>query len=382
VIGVQRTVVLAVTALAARAAVASAQDVFRAADCSLAPQPTADAVDDDADAVDDRCEQALAERFAPVVYHSSDESNFPTNVGWVLGRTTLWFYDYAHPELTRPLVEHPGQEQLVSQEVVEADGARLVSGGTRSANKLVTFYLDDVDEGSRKGSQDSGEWATYVHVYPNDRGGVTVQYWRFYAYNDALNNHGGDWEGMHVVLGPDLAPAGLVLLDHEALREHPPGDFTWEGTHPRIFSEGGGHATRISGEGIQARGCGGWFEWLTCRVNPDKRATFVRQESWSGGRVEWFDGRSGTTGPLLNVGEKRHPLNGQLFVRYSGLWGTPSRGFPPLPPGNPLYIGFSGYWGPAYNETGMDSQTGFSRAWADGMLHDRDAEGRPDSVSP
>src|SRR5437899_52667 len=68
---------------------------------SLAP---ADAIDDptsvlntgpptfidlDADGVDDRVEQFLAEKFAPVTLIEPDESNYPVNVDWILQRASL-----------------------------------------------------------------------------------------------------------------------------------------------------------------------------------------------------------------------------------------------------------------------------------------------------
>ena len=52
------------------------------------------------------------------------------------------------------------------------------------------------------------------------------------------------------------------------------------------------------------------------------------------------------------MGEKIHPLNGQVFLKYSGLWGS-------------LGFQFSGYWGPAYNETKMAD--GLITAWCYGM---------------
>ena len=96
----------------------------------------------------------------------------------------------------------------------------------------------------------------------------------------------------------------------------------------------------------------------------------------------------GSSGGLLNLGQKNRPRNGQLFVAYSGLWGSPQR----------LFI-TSGYWGPAFNETGALCFDGtpaylpsfrykaetaacgriFMKAWCDGMT-DRMA-GAPLSVS-
>ena len=55
----------------------------------MTPRPS----DDDHDGLGDGGEALLAERFAPVVVHSTDESNFPTDVDDFLSETTLAFRD-------------------------------------------------------------------------------------------------------------------------------------------------------------------------------------------------------------------------------------------------------------------------------------------------
>jgi hypothetical protein len=47
----------------------------------------------DGDGIDDALELALAERFAPVILMSKDETNLPVNVGWFLARATLEYYE-------------------------------------------------------------------------------------------------------------------------------------------------------------------------------------------------------------------------------------------------------------------------------------------------
>ena len=72
-------------------------------------------LDTDLDGLPDFWEQTLAERFAPILYHSSDESNWPTNVDWFLARTALWFYDAAsEPDTHRICIESPDQAQLLN----------------------------------------------------------------------------------------------------------------------------------------------------------------------------------------------------------------------------------------------------------------------------
>src|SRR5450432_1134433 len=51
--------------------------------------------DDDRDGLSDACEDAVAERFAPVVHHADDEPNLPVDVDAMLASTALFFYDDA-----------------------------------------------------------------------------------------------------------------------------------------------------------------------------------------------------------------------------------------------------------------------------------------------
>jgi hypothetical protein len=331
--------------------------------------------DSDGDGLSDVCEQLLAERFAPIVYHSSDESNFPTNVDDFLTLTRLEVHDEACADSAAPLLLlKPTQRDLLDQRDEACDGKVLSSAGTRSVGKRRTFFLADLPPEERAGSPDPRDWTTYFHAYPNDLGGVTIQYFRFYAFNDASNDHGGDWEGIHVVLarrGDSWAPFAIRLLTHDRLAQPPLGRFKFEGNHVRVFSEGGGHATRFSGDTIAARGCeteraATWR--ARCTIDPSSPTTFVRQETWTGGQVT--GSLRGTTGPLVNLGSKVRPMNGQDFVRYSGLWGSPG-----------IFFGTSGFWGPAFNETSMRPD-GFISAWCEGMQNPPEAECYPDATAP
>jgi hypothetical protein len=333
--------------------------------------------DDDGDGIADGCERYLAERYAPIVYHSSDESNYPTSVAWFLPKTTLAFFDdNCFPDLHQGLETAPPQWDLPAWSYSGGCGASdtVYSGGTRSDEKHRTFYLTDVASQYRSGSPNTSDWVTYVHAYKNTIGGITVQYWRFYAYNDAGNNHGGDWEGLHVGLDAWLRPSSVLLLGHDGVERHAPSNLTWEGDHVRVFSEGGGHATHATGSGIQARcrrcypfvGC---YWTSSCTIDPANADTFVRQETYPGGRVWGYTRPVTFSGPLINVGEKLRPLNGQSFIQYSGIWGSPG-----------AHYGTSGYWGPAFNETAMGAGR-FITAWCDGMANPPASECTPSGVS-
>ncbi len=293
-----------------------------------------DARDDDHDGLADACEDAIAERFAPIVHHRDDEPNFPVDVDSLLASSALAFFDDdCSPDLEVRMKSAPTQRDLVGRSHRGGCGASdvVLSSGSRSANKQRTFFLEDVPLATRSGSRDPRAWTTYAHVYASDEGGVTVQYWRLYAYNDGSSQHGGDWEGMHVVLDARLAPSFVRLLGHASLEEIPWRELDVQEGHAHVWSEPGGHSTRASGS-----------------------RSSVRHETWTGGRAIWPDGRAEPASRLVNVGEKESPLHDQLFVAYSGLWGSP--GF--------LYV-TGGYWGPAFNETSMRGR--YVTAWCMGM---------------
>jgi hypothetical protein len=309
--------------------------------------------------------QTLAETHAPIVYHEASEPNLPTNVDWILERTSLWIYDdTCTPVIKRKLIDKPKQEQLVSQQTTGCDAQRpIFSNGTRSAKKHRTFFLEDVAPEHRT-NRNTEDWTTYYHLYENNLGGLTIQYWRCYSYNTGksflgllqFGFHGGDWEGIHVILGSDLKPVSVRLLGHTGIEEVPWTKFRLEDGHPRIKSELGGHSTSTFLE--------------------SKETSFIRQESWAGGHVRWPNGSVSAVGPLLNVGKKTAPLNNQVFIQYSGLWGSPSQ-FPKLP----TFYFNSGYWGPAYNETSM-GEDGFITAWSTGARFREQGECYPAAVSP
>jgi hypothetical protein len=292
---------------------------------ATAAAPTRD--DADADGVLDARENEVARRFAPIVVHQSAEAVYPTTVDEFLSRTSLWLYDDAcTPDLIVPF-------GLVSQAALfrtsgPTCGAfdRIDSYGVRSRRKQRTFFLADIAPERHRGRTKPENWPTYVHTYQNDRHGLTIQYWRFYAYNDRFPYHGGDWEGLHVVLGPRDSVLELALIGHTDISVRPRAAFQWDsaagGLHPVIGVALGAHTT-------------------TAQAPPNGS----RHES--------------SRGLLVNLGEKTRPLNGQLFLRYSGLWGSPG-----------VFYQTSGYWGPAFNETEL-GEDGFVVAWCRGMLDPR-----------
>jgi hypothetical protein len=271
--------------------------------------------------------------------HPRSEPNLPTSVDWFLTKTTLAFHDDGCPQdnknygiATLDLLENAKLASACNQHVYAASG-------TRSAKRTATFVLSDVDDQYKAGSSDPSQWVTYFHAYRNSGGGWTIQYWSFYAFNTGvkvgpfeLGYHGGDWEMVAVVLGPDDAPVGLRMTGHTDLQSVPWPGVSKNGTHPIIFTERGGHEVHAADPGT---------------------SPYIVHPTWPGSLVAMAGGIPHPVGPIVDLGTKLHPKVG--FLRYSGIWG--SIGATPIS---------SGYWGPVFNETGMKSD-GFLAAWCDGV---------------
>jgi len=294
--------------------------------------------------------QQLAEKYAPVVYYDAHEVNRPADVDWFLGLTNLWYFD-ARTNLRLPIKHAPTPKELnwLQKGIQQGEPKRDFSADSfdwRDPKRQSTFFLETVSEELRKGCNPE-KWNTYYHAYPNTSNGITIQYWRFYAFNSGflgLGDHGGDWECAQVVLGADDKPISLRLLGHRDITV-----VNWKcvhcekETHPVIVATRGSHTSEIP-------------------KSNEQLSTMIRHESHTNGQVTFPDGRTVTGGALFNLGEKGKPASEKVyFVNYSGLWGSP----------NTLWLN-NGYWGPAFNETGM-TPDGTCAAWC-GDMKDPPAE--------
>lgn len=131
--------------------------------------PASPVVDRDHDGISDDCEQTAAERFAPVVYHASNEFNWPVNVEWFLHRPHLrlidrcWRTDHAptiNLSVTKPFDLLNRSNRSTGQPTIT-----ISNETSRDPNKQITYYLSTVDD--RAGSRSSQDWTTYFHTYRN-----------------------------------------------------------------------------------------------------------------------------------------------------------------------------------------------------------------------
>lgn len=138
--------------------------------------------------------------------------------------------------------------------------ARLVTGGAAylsHPDDLETSYFDFPGEGPRewwtayaglRAGPDSLAWSqpvVFAHPFLDGGGGLFVQYWYFYPFNDFVGNHEGDWEHVSVGVSADRARVTSVhYYFHGRSVVLPEGRYTPElvdGTHPIVYVGGRGY---------------------------------------------------------------------------------------------------------------------------------------------
>lgn len=318
---------------------------------AAAPSAATWGSDADGDGIDDGVEWELANRYAPILYMpnliSRSEAAYvdgdwtrPATVQWYLPRTRMRMHHNNCDD--HPVLEHL---EVNTTNLLQQAHRRFVLGwsGCNHVSPVIYsdstwheddhFFLQAVDDDlTHPGLLDPAQWETYAHVYRNKYGGINVQYWFFYAYNDFFGsfNHEGDWEHVTLRLDANHDVTWAHFSAHGALKGHAPGALTWSGTHPYVWVADGSHANYPSAQVCNS---------TTHNGVPEECWTysFMRWFTWSGGRGT----EAGWQGAgLINVGEARRTLPGGEWVRYSGTWGEQ---------GN--INGTSGPRGPAYQKT-------------------------------
>jgi len=404
---------------------------FGSATALLSPAPE----DNDNDGIDDSLEQFLAEKYAPVIYIEPNESNYPVNVDWILERAYLLYNEDCFPDYVEfylnPIPDQPSligdQASLIGpphtnvghhcsdandpqHRPISTIAADPQGEGPTGYSDQATFLLPDLNGIDRLGSLDPKDWVTYFHEYPTNDGGIMIQYWRTFAYNDfagPFSDHGGDWDAsIQVQLDSNLNLNGVWFSRHS---DDHPGTFiplsqitTYQTTHPLMTIDGGGHGSFASPLDWCVFNTGGLhLGTVIWSDNPDPApgasSPVLRKVDGCGlaapvfsdpvGGIVWKTWTDGmvkeylpVTNPLLfetsnhgglvNVGEYNpctaitcigsrqassllagefHPLNGQIFIRFEGRWGD--LGIVNDGPRGPVFQGFdSGVYTAWYNQ--------------------------------
>jgi hypothetical protein len=214
--------------------------------------------DADRDGLLDAEEAELARTYAPLVILDRQDENRPASVEWLL--------------------KNGGS--------VERDGFTVA-------------------ETARAGAQGAADRATYVHVFPRSDGGISLQYWFFYPYNDGpfFFDHDSDWEHMTVRLDASRKPVGAYLARHT--EDNPGRWFAWsdlrhEAEHPVVLSATGSHATYANDADV------GTFDRASACADVGGCADPIWR-TW--------------TSELVNLGERKQPLTRDAAFAYPGRWG-------------------------------------------------------------
>lgn len=303
------------------AAVGSAQRTLATTGVTVNPPPTLCPTtifwDADRDGVDDGKENCLLNRYAPVLYMPFDDDSIrPANVDWYLARTTLRFH---HNNCNDDQVLGLGavnQNSLITQSHPTKQGplsgcdhtSTLISSKSGPFIKDHHFFLHPPSDATYDGISDPAQWKVYGHVYKNSIGGLNLQYWFLYPFDDqwGLSNHEGDWESIIVRLTSAHIVDSIYFCAHGDCSSINPNNVQWlDVTHPVGWVAAGSHATFPNeqrcddAEHCQTKDAYRWFTWANGKQG---------RPGYQGGGV-------------VNVGEKDFPLNGQSFIQYYGRWG-------------------------------------------------------------
>ena len=197
-------------------------------------------------------EQALAERYAPVVRLVEQpeecgpgEPYEPMDVNDLFGEPTVALRG---PWSSTDLVQiGPEAKDLAGLYEYHLD----FPGSALDPGCAYEQWARRITEGS--------DPAVYAHVAndPAFPGKLALQYWFFYAFNDFNNKHEGDWEMIQLVFdAPDAAaalarehPAEAGYSSHEGAERAAWGDEKLElvdGTHPVVYPAAGSHANKFT----------------------------------------------------------------------------------------------------------------------------------------
>ncbi len=194
-------------------------------------------------------DQALIEKFAPVLYFHPTELFRPQAVEVLLGSARLrqqrsfWFDTNVLSNVSIAELFGYRDESFFIDAWYGSDWA----SDSKNYSSHRTYYHTLL-------SPDQGDYpvVAYAHVVRDERPiRITIQYWFFYFYNDWFNKHEGDWEMVQVMLDELGDPEWVVYSQHHGgTRRSWSSAKTEEGTHPVVYVALGSHANYFWGDEI------------------------------------------------------------------------------------------------------------------------------------
>lgn len=282
-------------------------------------------VDADHDGNDDGIEDCLLQKHAPVVYMPLDlDWTWPANADWYLARVHMRFHHNNCSDCQILNQGYVNQSSLINRTHYKkggwpgcGHGGTLYNSGSGPWSEDHTFFLQDPtsSDSAHPGSSYTSDWITYGHVYKNAIGGLNLQYWFFFPYNDGPSgfNHEGDWESIIVRLRTDATIDGVWFCEHGNCNNfRGPSQMSWfDANHPYVWTADGTHAS-YPDPGWCNNDFNEGYDY-SCQT-----VAGYRWFTWAGGRGS-NAGLQG--GGVLHAGELSYPLAGQTFLKYAGRWG-------------------------------------------------------------
>ncbi len=249
-------------------------------------------------------QQALAERYAPVLYFHPDEQNFLQDPNTYLEESSL-----------RQERDFRGDKELHGEGDVPPE--ELADIGPENADADGQTFLDHSDSDAAR----AGDLSNSKNLYQYDTETNTVTYFFFYAHNDGppgvgdVQNHEGDWERMTVQLDDQYQPTEVRYSAHEGMdtsrawadapqEDGRPVVYVGQGSHAS-YPETGEWSTNFPGVNDQVSAKGIRFD--TAGQPP----VDVTTQPWYGSHVLWGErgslqefGQGATTGPTGPSPEK------------------------------------------------------------------------------
>jgi hypothetical protein len=295
-------------------------------------------------------QQALAERYAPILYFHPDEHNFLQNPQTYIDQSTL------RQEVDGQVGPH-GVTPQPDTEVYglgDVPAHKLAQVGKGNEDADDPLFLDHQNEVLGDSIRD-GDLNNSVNLYQYDAASNTITYHFFYAYNDGppglgdVQNHEGDWEKMTVQLDDQFQPTEVRYSAHNGMdvarswadapkEDGRPVSYVGQGSHAN-YPEPGTWATNFQTQpgkfhGIPIPGMaivndvassGGTRFDLAGRPAVD-----VTAQDYYGGHVFWGErgtlaevgvgdttgptGPSATKGPIVDADGSREPLSGSALI--------------------------------------------------------------------
>lgn len=186
----------------------------------------AQGVDSDGDGVSDAMEWELATRYLPSLQFKVGETFFPVDISYHLNNSVL---ELRTGETVTPIDPHP---TIASISTKQSEYYFLANGSDLS-----------VISADCEGRRTTLGYTIYCRV-TKDSTSTIVQYWFFYAYNNApLNDHEGDWEMIELVLDAAQNPVWVAYSQHLKGQRASWGDVEKiDSTHPVVYVARGSHA--------------------------------------------------------------------------------------------------------------------------------------------